>query len=359
MWKSNWEEIRRHFIGWWKQDDLILGAWEGLKTDKFIHEKTQMPPKAADKESLFRDPIQRAQFNDYEFSRQVFPADVPSITNTDIGPGTLALFLGCEPLFDENTVWYKPVFHDCVEPEKLPPLKFNPESKWWKIVEATLKESKKLAEDKYFVGCPDLIENIDILASLRDSQTMMFDTIERPEWVEQKMKEINVAWLEAYQRIYDIIKTEDGSSAFWAYELWGPGKVGKLQSDASAMISSDMFKQFVKPFIKEQCDFLDYSLYHLDGTQAIIHLDDLLSIDSLDAIEWTAQPGLGGGGDPCWHDMYKKILASGKSLQIWEIDIEDIIPLLDEIGGKGVYLLANFKNEKEAEEINKKVESYR
>jgi len=35
------------------------------------------------------------------------------------------------------------------------------------------------------------------------------DMILRPEWVEQKVSEVNQAFFEAYQRIYDIIKLPD------------------------------------------------------------------------------------------------------------------------------------------------------
>ena len=42
-------------------------------------------------------------------------------------------------------------------------------------------------------------------------------------------------------------------------------------------------------FTREQCRWLDHSLYHLDGTQALHQLPALLAIEELDAIEWTPQ----------------------------------------------------------------------
>jgi len=69
-----------------------------------------------------------------------------------------------------------------------------------------------------------------------------------------------------------------------------------------------MFEQFVMPALTEQCDWLDYSMFHLDGHQCIPHLDLILSIDSLNAVEWTPDPQVPGGGNPRWFDMYRKIL---------------------------------------------------
>lgn len=46
------------------------------------------------------------------------------------------------------------------------------------------------------------------------------------------------------------------------------------------------------------------------------HLDQLLSIKSLKAIEWTPEAGKPGEADPCRFPMYRKILEAGKSVQI-------------------------------------------
>ena len=177
--------------------------------------------------------------------------------------------------------------------------------------------------------------------------------------MEQKVAEINQVWFEAYQQIYDIIKLADGSSAFGAFRLWGPGKTAKVQCDACAMFSPDMFRRFVVPGLTEQCQWLDYSMYHLDGTQAACHLDALLEIEDLDAIEWTPEPGIEGGGHSRWFEMYNRILEAGKSIQVVGADQDEIIPLLDSIGGKGVYVMTSFSSSSETESMMAKVEQYR
>ena len=107
------------------------------------------------------------------------------------------------------------------------------------------------------------------------------------------------------------------------------------------------------------CERLDCSRYHLDGTQATCHLDHLLGIEALDAIEWTPQAGIETGGSLRWYGLYKRIIEAGKSVQIMGVRHEEIIPLLDAIGGKGVYIVINFASEREAEELAVKVEAYR
>lgn len=358
MWKSNWPQTKERFVQWWNRDSLLVGMWGAPQTTACIHEQVPPPRAPANLTERWVNPAHRAAQNHFRLSRSIFPLDVLPIASPDLGPGILAAYLGAEPEFAEGTVWFHPAFAAEENPEALPPLGFDPANPWWQTTEAILRACVATARGKYFVGCPDLIENMDVLSSLRDAQTLCLDILERPEWVERQLAEINAAWFDAYQRIYDLIKQEDGSSAYDAFYLWGPGKVAKVQCDSSAMFSPPMFRRFVVPALTAQCAWLDHSLYHLDGTQAVQHLDALLEIEPLDAIEWTPQAGIETGGHPRWHGMYQRILAAGKSVQIVNVELPEVQPLLDTIGGKGVYLLIQFQDEREAERVSKMIEPY-
>jgi hypothetical protein len=349
-WKENWSETRQHLVDWWRRDGLVIsGGWYPRNPP---HAEVA-DPGPADTVEAYADGVRRAERSHFAIAQQRFPGDNLPISGTDIGPGSLALFLGSEPGFSPNTVWFKPSMHGVRDPESLPPLTFDPDSQWWKVTETTCRACAERARGQYLVGCPDLVENIDILAALRDPQTLMFDMIERPGWVERKVEEINRAFFEAYDRIYDIIKLPDGSSAFGAFALWGPGKTVKVQCDACAMFSPAMFGQFVLPSLAEQCSRLDYTMFHLDGTQCIDKLDLVLSIEALDAVEWTPETIAAGkgGGHPDWYDLYRRILKAGKSVQAIGVRVEELKPLLDAIGTKGVYIQAAPRNPDEAEQL--------
>ena len=73
----------------------------------------------------------------------------------------------------------------------------------------------------------------------------------------------------------------------------------------------------------------------------------------------TPQAGIENGGSSRWWDLYRRILDAGKSVQVVGAKSEEVVPLLDAIGGKGVYIITQFKNEQEAEELLAKVEPYR
>ena len=358
MWKGNWEQSRQRFVKWWNREGLLIGMWGAPESGKSVHEPVSAPAVPAVLAERYCNAAFRAAENHYRLSRSIFPLDILPSATTDLGPGSLALFLGSQPGFAEDTVWFHPCIENELEPEKLPPLRFDENNPWWKLTEDILRRCAELARGKYLVTCPDLIENLDVLSSLRGGQTLCMDLLERPEWVEQKIWEINEVWFAAYQRIYDLIKLEDGSSVFGAFYIWGPGKVAKVQCDSSAMISPKMYRRFVVPALTAQCDWLDHSIYHLDGTQAMVHLDALLEIAPLDAIEWTPQAGIETGGNQRWHELYRRILSAGKSVQVVNVELHEVAPLLDAIGNTGVYLLIQIKDQREADEILKRVEGY-
>lgn len=359
-WKSNWDETRENFRNWWKRDGLIISGGFGRTGGTRPAREGVLPlaSKATLKER-YTDSRYFAEDMHYQMAIAEFSLDTPPITPTNLGPGNFATYLGSEPGFAPDTIWFYPIWQDILEPENCTQLRFDPDNYWWRKTKEIIEHSVALGSGKYLTGCPDLVENIDVLASLRDAQTLLMDMIERPSWVEDKVAELNQIWFDVYDRIYEIIKLPDGSSAFWAFGLWGDGKTAKVQCDASAMFSPDMFKRFVVPSLTEQCDWLDNSLYHLDGSQCLQHLDLLLEIDSLDAIEWTPDPLSPSGGDSTWHEMYKRIVDAGKSVQVLGVEEDELKPLLDTVGTAGVYAMVSLNDEAQVERVAAILEEYR
>jgi hypothetical protein len=84
-----------------------------------------------------------------------------------------------------------------------------------------------------------------------------------------------------------------------------------------------------------------------------------LEIEALDAIEWTPDPQVPSGGDPEWYPMYRRILDAGKSVQAVGVEVDEVEPLLDAVGGKGMYVHTAVSNETEVERLLRIVEPYR
>lgn len=353
LWKENWERTRERLTDWWERRGLVLCV---LAPKDEPQEDLPEPEEPADIERAWLDPTYRARKAEFDLARTFFGGEAFPYFDTHIGPGNLALFLGSEPRFMQDTVWYEPCIDD---PDRAPALRFDPQNTHFREQMAIVAEGLRISRGRFLVGMPDLIENVDTLASLRGAQALMLDIRLRPDFVKEKVGEINRAFFAAFDAIYQAIKDPWGGNAFSAFRVWGPGKTAKVQCDASAMLSPEMFAEFVVPALTEQCRWLGYAMFHLDGTQCMVHLDHLLAIEALQAIEWTPQAGMPSGGDPAWFDLYRKILTGGKSVQAVGVEPKDVIPLLDAVGSQGMFIITSAESETEARALVEQAERYR
>ena len=350
-WKPNLEETKRRYVDWWNHKGIVLNMWEHFQEGVKPHADVPKPAPPKDLNQKWFDPQWRADYLDWYVAHSSLMADMLPVANTQLGPGSLAAILGGVFEGGEDTIWIHP------DPNYSDDIVFNPEHPNWLLHKELLKACKAKAQGHYYVGMPDLMEGLDVLAAIKGTDKVLLDTVMRPEVLEHQMQQINDIYFRVFDELYDIIREGD-EMAFCYFSSWAPGKMSKLQSDISTMISVDDYRRFVQPFIREQCQKIDYTLYHLDGVGAMHHLDALLEIKELNAIQWTPGVGEPQGGSPKWYDLYKKILAGGKSIMACWVTLDELKPLLDNIGGEGVHIEMDFHNEREVEQALRIVEEY-
>ena len=351
-WKPNLEETKKHYIDWWNGRGIVLNMWEHFQEGVTPHADVPAPSEPKDLNQKWFDPKWRADYLDWYVAHSSLKADMLPVANTQLGPGSLAAILGGVFEGGPDTIWIHP------DPNYTDDLKFDPNHPNFLLHKELLKACKAKANGHYYVGMPDLMEGLDVLAAIKGTDKVLLDTVMQPEVVERQMQQINDIYFRVYDELYDIIREGD-EMAFCYFSSWAPGRMSKLQSDISTMISTDDYRRFVQPFIREQCQKIDYTLYHLDGVGATHHLPALLEIEELNAIQWTPGVGEPQGGSPKWYDLYRRILAAGKSIMACWVTVDELRPLLDAIGPNGVHLEMDFHNEDEVEEALKIVEEYR
>ena len=304
-------------------DQICQGKYYNMPEElkwKDMEDKYQNPQRIVDRYRYFCET--------HAFLGESFPN-----LNIDFGPGSLASYLGSEIGFKEDTVW----FNKCLDSwDGVPKLTFDPENKWFKKHIQLAKDCQALAGDDFYVDMPDLMENIDVLASLRGAQDILFDLLDEPEMIGERIQEVTDIYYEYYDRFYDIIKDEEGGNAYTVFQIWGPGRTVKLQCDFSAMMSPEDFRKYLQPSLRTQSENVDHVLYHLDGPAAIKHMDALMEIDGIDALQWTSGDAGPDGTLPDWDVIYDKAIAAGKSIwvKVYSGEFEDWIRNVDRIVNK-------------------------
>ena len=351
-WKQNLEKTKKHYIDWWNHKGIVLNMWEHFQQGVTPHSDIPEPQPYKDLNQRWFDPEWRAEYLDWYIAHSSLKADILPVANTQLGPGSLAAILGGVFEGGEDTIWIHP------NPNYTDDITFDPNHPNWLLHKDLLKACKQKAQGHYYVGMPDLMEGLDVLAALKGTDQVLLDTVMHPERLERQMQLINDIYFHVFDELYDIIREGD-EMAFCYFSSWAPGKMSKLQSDISTMISQDDYRRFVQPFIREQCQRIPYTLYHLDGVGAMHHLPAILEIDELNAIQWTPGVGEPQGGSPKWYDLYRRILATGKSIMACWVTLPELRPLLDAIGTDGIHIEMDFHNEQEVEQALAIVEKYR
>jgi hypothetical protein len=250
----------------------------------------------------------------------------------NFGAGVMAAFLGSKLTWQPDTTWFWPLVGIQSLEEILP--SYEAENPWWVRVRETTRQAVERWGRQVLVGITDLGGNLDILASLRGSEKLLFDLTDDPTQVDRLVKEINDLWLRYYNELATMTDVSGRGNACWG-PVWSPGRGYMLQSDFSYMISPRMFRRFVLPDLQACCAQLDTGFFHMDGKGELAHLDQLLSIERLGGIQW--QPGDGQAMANEWPEVLKKIRAGGKLVQVY-VDTQGALDIKKELGGKG-YLL--------------------
>ena len=243
-------------------------------------------------------------------SRQEFLGDAFPMVNFDaFGPGVLAAFCGARLDNSSGGVWFFP--KEELEIEEIH-VKYDPQNEYVQRIKAIYRAGLEKWNGSVIMGLPDLGGVMDVAATFRGSENLLMDLYDCPEEVERLNAEIQQAWYEAYEDFMQVLKPQKYNTNWAGILSKDPSYV--IQCDFSYMIGNPMFKDFVLETLRKDTKCLTNTIYHLDGIGELNHLDDILSLKDLNAVQWV----FGDGKPPaeCWLDVYRRILAAGKQIQI-------------------------------------------
>ena len=369
FWKEDWARARENLVRWWNLDGPAISVmapkdkpWAELPAPSrelpFCQPNAPKGPPARagiatfavpdDPLEMWTDPETRFRAAEYAMAQTFYGGEAFPYFDTHLGPGNLAAMLGARASFSETDAWFRATMPDLTSP---PTLRFDEANEWFRVQMALVDYGVAHAGGRFLVSTPDLFSNIDVLAALRGTTDILMDMALEADALKARIAEVDAAYFEVFDRLHARIRDDHGGNCVSVFDIWGPGKTDKVQVDLGAMFSAEMFADIALPALRAQCERLDYVLYHLDGSQCLQHLDHILTIRNLKAVEWTPDPGQPGGGDPKWYDLYRRIKRAGIGVQAIWIKPDEIDPLLEAVGPEGMFLQIRVKTETEARRL--------
>jgi hypothetical protein len=253
----------------------------------------------------------RAKWADYQFDTTEFYADAMPAYFPNLGPEIFSAICGCKYHFMPETTWTEPNIIDWeTDADKAVMSRSN---EYFIAIDAFIRELLKYSKDKFCIGFTDFHAGGDHLAALRDPQTLCLDLYDHPGFVKAKIKSSYEEYFRLYEYFYNLTTLEGEPTTSWL-GLVVDGRYNVVQNDFSCMISTKMFEEFFLEGLIEECERLDRSIFHLDGPDCIKHLDALLEIKKLNAVQWVC--GAGNEGFSRWIGVYQKIQKARKGVHL-------------------------------------------
>jgi hypothetical protein len=281
-------------------------------------------PEPANEEEIWTDVEYVMESTEDQLGRTYYAGDALPVFNPWLGPDQFSAWLGADLKLKPKdfTSWIKPFVDNW---DKFPQLEIKPDNKWWNIYLETVRSSVQAGKGKWVTGYPDLHTGIDALCAIRGPENLMMEMVTAPEKISRAMQQTTELWKYVVDTVSDIILPAGQGTSNWTMG-WSEKRFLCIgQNDFTCMISPEMFDKFCLHDNLQCCNYVDHTLYHLDGPGALQHVERLLQIEHLDSIQWVT----GAGNPPAskWLDLLTRIQKAGKSVQVLYIPTPNTEPV--------------------------------
>ena len=289
----------------------------------------------------------------HNMENTVFFADTMPVVMPNLGPEIISAMAGCPYHFGEDTTWTDPCIWDWENDKDKGIIDQN--SYYFKKMDEFTRLMIQRAKGSFIVGLSDFHPGGDHVAALRDPQVLATDLYDYPNEVNAKLVSSYEEYFPVFDHFVSLIKDAKMPIASWL-PLTTETSMYISSNDFSYMISKEMFDGFFLDGLIEECRHYQKSIHHLDGIGCLRHLDSILSVPNINAIQWV--PGSGKEQVTPWIDVFKKIIGAGKSVIAYPGSKKEVQLLMDHLPAQGLCLQMSASNREEAEDILNFVEQW-
>lgn len=240
------------------------------------------------------------------FGGEAIPA-----TNFNMGPDTIAVYCGGTMAWLEesgNTNWSVPFVESW---DDHPVFAVDENNAVWRRTLEIYRKAAAEYEGALLLGHLDLHTNMDLLAAARGPERLCLDLVDRPAAIDRAMESTVAVFKHLWESVSEAGKMKERGYAHRCFSARG---TAMLQCDFSCMISPAMFRRWVLPVLEEEAAIAGDVVYHWDGPDALVHVDDLVRSRGIYVFAFV--PGHGNGRHVDYLELYKKVQSHGKAVWV-------------------------------------------
>lgn len=347
---ANFEEKIERYLAFWNNTPVerpmvgfSLGGWFSFQSYSAIQEyrgQANLTPDLLSPEKYFDDYDRIvAPFREIDDDVIHSVAPIPAFP-------WLEAMLGIQVQVGNESIWAKEGGFDYRSIDKLDLSKDNPWRRKYLEFVAALQERYG---DQYPVGQPILRGTSDMVAALRGSQQMIFDLYDHPEEFQRLARVLTDFFIGLIQDQLAITRPIHGGYEVEQFTLWAPGGIVRMQEDASALFSPDLYAKYLRGEDQRLAASFPYNVIHLHSSSLPL-LDRIVEVEALKCIQINKDQG--GWGVPKMLPLFKMVQKRGKKLLIrGKLDGEDSALIRKELSPNGLYLQIVIDSPSEAKQF--------
>jgi hypothetical protein len=345
LYKPDWPEARQRLAAWWNREkiDRCLLTVHAPRDNCADAAYPQRPPTIQERWTTtdYLDAL-----NEYDHRTTFYGAEaVPVWTPGNPGHVTIPTFYGCPFKLDWDTGWHEAILTGPTLDAT--GLKLDRTCQWWTWGDRLLQHARAASAGKSVPSMNAIFGGGDTLAMLRGTERLLMDIMDDPAAVCGAELKLMDDWMEVFGHQWGILTRDGGLATNW-FGLWAPGTCYPMQCDVSYGISAQSFHECFVPALRKQAQFLDYSLYHVDGVGAFHLVPEIARIDRIRALQ--ILPGAGKPSPLHYLDVLRQVQRLGKGLHI-TIGPGEVGQALDLLSSRGLCINTWAESESQARQI--------
>lgn len=201
--------------------------------------------------------------------------------------------------------------------------KVDDSNPWFRALKMHAKRLGEHAAGRYPLATTRMRGVSDLLAALYGGQELIFAMMEKPEEVLETAKRLGEIWVQVARAQLECYPLFHGGHGAYLYNLWTPAGTAFYQDDSVALLSPDLFEEFIYPVAKTIAGEIP-CLMHMHPT-GFLPWEKWLE---LPFVSMELHIDRGGPSAKKLEPIHRKIL-SRKPLLVWgELEDDDLTALL-------------------------------
>ena len=210
------------------------------------------------------------------------------------------------------------------------------ENSWFKKYVEFLDALVARSQGRYPVSHGAELGPTDLHAVLRGHNESVLDLIDEPERSADVLMHAGELFATLFHQVWDRIPRYEGGYFDAQYQLWAPGPIIRMQEDATAVFSPELYRKLVQPVDRMIAKQFECSFIHLHSTSMFL-LDAFLEIEELRCFEINIEPfnvpvkGM--------IEYYQRVQKADRPLLIrGTLTADELRLILDSLDPRGLYL---------------------